>query len=589
MGAGEKQMRAAEGTCGAGAGMSRAAGPGGRPLAMPGAAVARPTATGAPSWVNLLVLGVGIGCMWLPIHYSFYRYSIVGEGPIYALALAVMALACVLAIAFRGPLSRWLARRPVLVVASSFLTLAGNGLMLGLPYLPLPPGLAAAIRVAAVALYSAVFVLLFFAWAERMADLMFQVPIVTSVGVVGLSITAVFLLVNLCYGTFAYQAAALVCLAVSGACWQGCALESVEVSGELRLLPSGRTMREWSLLFVAFLLVTLLHAVTFSAGGQSSEQSDFPTLMLHLVLVLFAVPFAALLYAGRMRGISSQRSLSLIISLIVASYLGLLCAMAIPGVVTDDGHLAALTVILRTLRIFIFVVLMTMCYRDAVAPASTFGLLFLLVEIVANVLCYLVVPAVFAATPAEPHTLFVPTSSAVALVLIVVLGGFLAMHFTGTGRVAAESDARLRDAEASGPTESQEASDARPDAPEDVAGRSDQTGQAGRVEADPAGFAVAPDGGPASDPVACAERPAAAADREPGRRERCRSLAAARGLTEREADIMYYLSLGFSVKKIADMLVISANTVATHSARLYRKLGVHARQELIDLVDEAAA
>ena len=516
-----------------------------------GSATAR--SEGGVSTASLVALGVGIGCMWLPIHYSFYRYSVVGEGPIYALALAVMALVCALAIALRARLSAWLARRPVLVVAASLLTLAGNGLMLGLPYLPLPPGLAGAIRAAAVALYAAVFVLLFFAWVERMADLMFQVPIVTSAGIVGLSITAVFLLVNLSYGTFAYQAAALVCLAVSGACWQACAIEPVEESGALRLLPCGRTMREWSLLFVAFLLVTLLHAVTFSAGGQSSEQSDFPTLMLHLVLVLFAVPFAALLRAGQMRAISSQRSLSLAISLIIASYLGLLCATAIPGVVTDDGHLAALTVILRTLRIFIFVVLMTMCYQDAAAPASTFGLLFLLVEIVANALCYLVAPAFFAAIPAEPHEVFVPTSSVVALVLIAVLGGFLAMHFTGSGRVTAETDARLRDAEA----------------------REDEAVPTDANDLRPA---------PVEEETAAPEA-AGPADREPDRRERCRVLAARHGLTEREADIMYYLSLGFSVKKIADMLVISANTVATHSARLYRKLDVHARQELIDLVD----
>lgn len=541
---------------------------------------------GGVSAASLVALGVGIGCMWLPIHYSFYRYSIVGEGPIYALALAVMALACVLAIALRTRLSAWLARRPVLVVAASLLTLAGNGLMLGLPYLPLPPNLAIAIRAAAVALYAAVFVLLFFAWVERMADLMFQVPIVTSAGIVGLSITAVFLLVNLCYGTVAYQAAALVCLAVSGACWQACTIEPVEASGALRLLPAGRTLREWSLLFVAFLLVTLLHAVTFSAGGQSSEQSDFPTLMLHLVLVLFAVPFAALLRAGKMRAISSQRSLSLAISLIVASYLGLLCATAIPGVVTDDGHLAALTVILRTLRIFIFVVLMTMCYQDAAAPTSTFGLLFLLVEIVANALCYLVAPAFFAAIPAEPHEVFVPTSSIVALVLIAVLGGFLVMHFTGSGRVTAETDARLRDAEARPGEEPDSAEPAAQDA-----------GVTGPVVPDVRGTAEidsvmrATTAGRDSECGGEHERVPVAgpADREPGRRERCLVLAARHGLTEREADIMYYLSLGFSVKKIADMLVISANTVATHSARLYRKLDVHARQELIDLVDAMPA
>lgn len=63
-------------------------------------------------------------------------------------------------------------------------------------------------------------------------------------------------------------------------------------------------------------------------------------------------------------------------------------------------------------------------------------------------------------------------------------------------------------------------------------------------------------------------------------------MAEAGGLTERETDILYYLSLGYSVKKIAATLYISANTVATHSSRLYRKLGVHSRQELIDRVND---
>ena len=90
--------------------------------------------------------------------------------------------------------------------------------------------------------------------------------------------------------------------------------------------------------------------------------------------------------------------------------------------------------------------------------------------------------------------------------------------------------------------------------------------------------------GPSGEPLV-PSAPAVPAGRDPARRERCRALGAAHGLTERECDIAYYLSLGFSVKRIADILCISANTVSTHSARLHRKMGVHARQELIDLVD----
>ena len=56
------------------------------------------------------------------------------------------------------------------------------------------------------------------------------------------------------------------------------------------------------------------------------------------------------------------------------------------------------------------------------------------------------------------------------------------------------------------------------------------------------------------------------------------------GLTDREQDVMKLLSKGFSVKAIADKLVVSENTVKFHRTNIYRKLNVKSRQELIDLI-----
>lgn len=484
--------------------------------------------------LSLVLFGVGIATMWLPIHYSFYRYSIAGGDVSYVVMLVVLLACCIAGVVLRARLGAWLSSRPVTVVVGSVLTLATNGLLLCLPYLPLAAGVSAALRVVAIALYAAMFVLLFFAWVQRMADVMFQLPIATVVGAVGFSVVGVFLLVDLFYGTPVYQGAAVVCLAVSGACWQACRFDAVEASEPLRFLPGGSTLREWSLLLVAFLLVTLLHAITFSSGGAASELSDFPSRLLHTGLVLFCVPFAALLLAARRGGVSPQRSLTLVVSLVVASYLGILCAMSAPGVMTQMGHLAALTVIERTLRIFVFIVLMMMCYLDSASTASVFGLLFLLVEVLSNILCYVVVPWYFDVSPADPAGLFEPASSAISLVLVVVLGGFLAMHYTGRGGLAATFPHVW--SEGSG------------------------------VEA------------------SVAETPSAPVSPEEARRARCRELAQAHQLTERETDILYYLSMGYSVKKVAELLVISANTVATHSSRLYRKMDVHSRQELMDKV-----
>ena len=70
----------------------------------------------------------------------------------------------------------------------------------------------------------------------------------------------------------------------------------------------------------------------------------------------------------------------------------------------------------------------------------------------------------------------------------------------------------------------------------------------------------------------------------------CLILATGKGLTKRELETACDLSMGMSVKTIAEMRGVSENTVKTHAAHAYRKLDVHSREELMDLVrdvDEA--
>ncbi|MEG0461628.1 helix-turn-helix transcriptional regulator [Gordonibacter sp.] len=56
-------------------------------------------------------------------------------------------------------------------------------------------------------------------------------------------------------------------------------------------------------------------------------------------------------------------------------------------------------------------------------------------------------------------------------------------------------------------------------------------------------------------------------------------------LSAREAEVMEHIVRGKTVVRIAEELVISENTVRMHSKRIYAKLNVHKKQELIDLVD----
>lgn len=64
---------------------------------------------------------------------------------------------------------------------------------------------------------------------------------------------------------------------------------------------------------------------------------------------------------------------------------------------------------------------------------------------------------------------------------------------------------------------------------------------------------------------------------------RCAELAQRYRLTDAETDVMRYLCLGRSKKYIAAELVMSEDSVRYHAKRLYRKLDVHTREELMTL------
>lgn len=58
-------------------------------------------------------------------------------------------------------------------------------------------------------------------------------------------------------------------------------------------------------------------------------------------------------------------------------------------------------------------------------------------------------------------------------------------------------------------------------------------------------------------------------------------------LTPREREILELLARGRSKVNIAEGFMISENTVRGHVKRMYAKLGVHGKQELLDLVESA--
>lgn len=65
----------------------------------------------------------------------------------------------------------------------------------------------------------------------------------------------------------------------------------------------------------------------------------------------------------------------------------------------------------------------------------------------------------------------------------------------------------------------------------------------------------------------------------------CDSLARESRLTPRERDVFVLLARGRNASVVAEQLVVTKDTVKTHSRSLYHKLGVHSQQELIDRVE----
>lgn len=66
---------------------------------------------------------------------------------------------------------------------------------------------------------------------------------------------------------------------------------------------------------------------------------------------------------------------------------------------------------------------------------------------------------------------------------------------------------------------------------------------------------------------------------------RCATTAADHALSPREAEILAMLASGKTGPQIQDELFISKDTVKTHIKHIYRKLDVHARDELVALVE----
>ncbi|MBQ9955517.1 MAG: LuxR family transcriptional regulator [Eggerthellaceae bacterium] len=65
------------------------------------------------------------------------------------------------------------------------------------------------------------------------------------------------------------------------------------------------------------------------------------------------------------------------------------------------------------------------------------------------------------------------------------------------------------------------------------------------------------------------------------------ALARAFDLTRREQETASLIARGFTAKRVADELCLTLSTVQSYSKSIYRKMGIHKKDELIELVAEA--
>ena len=65
----------------------------------------------------------------------------------------------------------------------------------------------------------------------------------------------------------------------------------------------------------------------------------------------------------------------------------------------------------------------------------------------------------------------------------------------------------------------------------------------------------------------------------------CDEAMAEGGLSAREREIFLLLAKGRNAEYVANTFVISRYTAKTHINNIYRKLGIHTREELLDLVE----
>lgn len=296
-------------------------------------------------------------------------------------------------------------------------------------------------------------------------------------------------------------------------------------------------LKTWLIPLVSYFLLSVLHALSYAndvtaevhvLNGELAAAAS--TVADYGVFFLFSAFLLAAAVNSWNKARSDQEKATFWVAMMgvsVGLFLGLLLADPLNGSAPSES--VALSAITRCFTTLLVVVVLFLTYQNRLSPLQSFGLFFFSAYAAEKVLAYIIFPLFIdwlgPLSPLAEHMVNTLVPPATSAVMLL----FLIKLCRGNAlRLLFSVDTPVRD---------------------------DEHTSALRDARDAA----------------------------------CRAVAAEFGLTKRELDILRPLAFGHSAKRIGETLCISERTVQTHSQNMYRKLGVHNRQMVIDLVEERTA
>lgn len=485
----------------------------------------------------------GMACYWPAFRNSFFGLIFVdpdhGPGRFdgeYLLLLGCMAVLCIGCLMVPSVVHRLLAADRRLIPALSVLGSGG----LAFAYVAKSAVLPEALMAGSVLCAAVAFLALTFAWFNECVvaqgrNVLFYLALSFFLSFV-LSLTSLL-------PTPASLALPLLSWIVSGAAYA--AYQPAPTSDGSTAAPSTRpslglgkdTISGLVILLVAFLVIgAIVRGFLYSGTvSYSPSQGTYSRRALSLVLALIIVVIAYRADAGKPPLFRLWALVSLIFFgglFLVGSLYSFMPELA-SGVVISGRTFVTL---------FLWVALMIAIRQKGLALVPTLGFLFILVECVSGFCSYFVAPSIARAIDLPASAYLPPFALIMAFILIASTLAFLALT----------ADKGTRD-----PAEGQ-------------AAKAGDAGAGTRGSANGSASAVSAQGIDVSNPLS--------------REAVCTLLGEQHGLTEREVEVMIGFSQGNSLRKVAESLFIFMSTAQTHVKSLYRKLGIHSKQELIDLV-----